>query len=122
MADRTAPEVGTLWEEFHRLVNMTSEELRTWLLTVTSGEEAFPDDPDKLWFGLGTEVVKILGKRKVDLTDDDLETMRRTVDEITRRLESRPERGAANDAWRRSLMTLGHDPLRPDRRGSGDLP
>ncbi|MCO5999842.1 DUF3140 domain-containing protein [Actinoallomurus rhizosphaericola] len=122
MTDRTAPEVGTLWEEFHRVVNMTSEELRTWLLTVTSGEEAFPDDPDRLWFGLGTEVVKILGKRKVDLTDDDLRNMRRTVDEVTRRLESPPERGAADDAWRRALMTLGHDPLRPDPHGSEDLP
>jgi uncharacterized protein DUF3140 len=122
VADRTAPEVGTLWEEFHRVVNMNSEELRTWLLTAASGEEAFADDPDRLLPGLGAEVVKILGKRKVDLTDDDLETMRRVVDEVTGRLKSPPKRGPAHDGWRRSLMALGHDPLKPDPRGSEDLP
>lgn len=122
MADRTAPEVGTLWEKFHRLVNMNSEELRTWVSALDSGEVTFPEGPDPSLIDLGKEVVKILGKRKVDLTHHDLETMRRTVDEITRRLQSPPGRGAANDRWRRELMALGHDPLKPEPHSSEDLP
>jgi hypothetical protein len=122
VADRIAPEVGTLWEEFHRLVNMTSEELRTWVSTLASHEVTFPEEPERSLVELGKEVVKILGKRKVDLTNHDLETMRRTVDEITRRLESPPGRGAAHDRWRRELMALGHDPLKPDQHNSEDLP
>lgn len=122
MADRTAPEVGTLWEEFHRLVNMTSEELRTWVYALDSGEVTFPEGPDRSLIELGKDVVRILGKRKVDLTDHDLEAMRRTIDEITRRLEHPPGRGPAHDGWRRELMTLGHDPLKPDPHSSEDLP
>jgi hypothetical protein len=34
-------------DEFHQVVNMTSEELRTWLLTGASGEDALPADPLK---------------------------------------------------------------------------
>lgn len=120
MADRAAPEVETLWGNFHRLVNMTSEELRGWLPYAASDEHILESDPTLP--ELGRKIVKILGKRKVDLTDEDLDTMRRVIDETCRRLEHPPGRGAAHDGWRRSLMTLGHDPLRPDPHGSEDLP
>lgn len=52
---------------------MTSDELRTWLLTEASGEDAFADRPD------------------LDLPELD---------------------GPADSAWRRTLMTVGHDPMR----------
>ncbi len=42
MNERISAEVELAWEDFHRLVNMTSDELRTWLLTDASGEVAFP--------------------------------------------------------------------------------
>lgn len=34
-----------LWEEFHRVVNMSSEELRAYLLADASDEESFPPTP-----------------------------------------------------------------------------
>lgn len=39
-----------LWNEFHRLVNMTSRELEDWLRTDASAEntEAFPDEAGDL--------------------------------------------------------------------------
>ncbi|WP_280475219.1 hypothetical protein [Nocardia farcinica] len=47
------------------------------------------------------------------LSDDDIEVMRRAVDEITaaRGAEDDGEPRAGSDEWRRRLMSLGHDPL-----------
>jgi hypothetical protein len=113
MSDRVDPDLELLWEEFHRAVNMTSDELRIWLLTETSGEEALPAEPDLRLPELGARVVALLRKRKVDLTGDDVETMRQVVDQVDDRLADRPPEGASDDKWRRSLMDLGHDPLKP---------
>jgi hypothetical protein len=58
-------------------------------------------------------VLGILAKRRTDLTDDDIEVMRTVVAEV------RAERGDAldpesgDDEWRRRLMSIGHDPLKP---------
>lgn len=102
-----------LWDEFHQVVNMTSDELRAWLLTAASGEEALPGGPGMGVPELGLRVVDLLRKRKTDLTDDDTETMRQVVDFVEDRTERPPAAGAADDEWRRALMTVGHDPLKP---------
>ncbi len=113
MANRIPGDVELLWDEFHQVVNMTSDELRTWLLTDASGEDAFPADPDIPVPELGRQVVQLLRKRKVDLTDADRDTMQRVVDFVEDKLEKPPGSGAADEAWRHSLMTVGHDPLKP---------
>jgi hypothetical protein len=101
-----------LWEDFHALVNMSSEQLRQWLLTDASREAAFPADPDLGVAPDGRAVLAVLGKRKMDLTDADREMMRTAVEAIRYLLGHRPPGGAADDTWRHTLMTLGHDPLR----------
>lgn len=112
VTNRISPEVELVWDEFHQIVNMTSEELRRWLLTDASGEEAFGPEPDLDIPELGRHVVRILGKRKVDLTSADAETMSRVVDLVSSRLSAVPPRGERRDEWRRSLMRVGHDPLK----------
>ncbi|WP_084964425.1 DUF3140 domain-containing protein [Thermoactinospora rubra] len=97
-----------LWEEFHRVVNMTSEELRAFLLADASGETAFPADPDLGVGGLGRGVLHILSKRKVDLTPDDLRVMRQVIEFVEERRGEDPKR----DEVRHELMSVGHDPLR----------
>jgi len=114
MAHReTDPAVEELWDEFHGLVNMGSEELRRWLLAEAAGPDgALPAGPDAL-SPRGRAVVDVLAKRKVDLTDADLETMRTTVEEVRRLLGARAAVGGAEDEqWRHDLMDLGHDPLK----------
>src|SRR6266702_390345 len=96
MANRIPGDVELLWDEFHQVVNMTSDELRTWLLTDASGEDAFPADPDIPVPELGRQVVQLLRKRKVDLTDADRDTMQRVVDFVEDKLEKPPGSGAAN--------------------------
>ncbi|RNL82474.1 DUF3140 domain-containing protein [Halostreptopolyspora alba] len=105
------PEVQQLWNEFHSVVNMTSEELRKWLLTTGSGEVAFSPSPEDDIPERGRAIVEILNKRRADLTHTDLDVMRTIVATVHERLAD-PRR--EDDDWRRALMSLGHDPLKPD--------
>jgi hypothetical protein len=101
-----------LWNEFHRVVNMTSRELAEWLRTVAS-EPANEALPDQAGTPTGKHVLSILGKRKVDLDADDERVMRNVVDRVhaERRDDLEPTAGEAH--WRHKLMSIGHDPLKP---------
>ncbi|WP_030490931.1 DUF3140 domain-containing protein [Micromonospora chokoriensis] len=108
---RLDPEVEVLWEDFHAEVNVPSEQLRTWLLTRGSGEESFSPSPNLDLPQPGREILKVLNKRKVDLTPEDIEVMREAVERIRELMDAKPPRGNADDGWRHSLLDLGHDPL-----------
>ncbi|GAB3146323.1 DUF3140 domain-containing protein [Micromonospora sonneratiae] len=108
---RIEPEVEQLWEDFHSCVNVTSDQLRTWLMVQGSGEEAFEPEPHLGLPEPGRHILSILGKRKVDLTAEDIQVMRETVVEIQDLLDGPPEEGLRDEQWRHSLMNLGHDPL-----------
>ncbi|MEH1102765.1 DUF3140 domain-containing protein [Micromonospora sp. CPCC 205561] len=108
---RLDPEVEVLWEDFHAQVNVPSEQLRQWLLTRGSGEESFGPDPDLDLPALGRRILRVLSKRKVDLTPEDIAVMRDAIDEIESRMAEKPPRGNADDEWRHSLLDLGHDVL-----------
>src|SRR5919206_166285 len=60
-----------LWNEFHRVVNMTSQELRDWLMTRSAGEDGALEPGTHVGTPTGEEVLHILGKRRTDLTTDD---------------------------------------------------
>ena len=101
-----------LWDEFHRVVNMTSRELSEWLRTSSAGTDDEPL-PDQAGSPTGQQVLRILGKRRTDLQDDDLRVMRAVIDRVhaERRDDLEPTAGQSN--WRHRLMSLGHDPLKP---------
>jgi DNA topoisomerase VI subunit B len=101
-----------LWNEFHRVVNMTSRELDEWLRTRSAAEDA-EALPDQSGTETGRHVVHILGKRRTDLTDDDARVMHNVVQRVLseRREDLEPTAGEAH--WRHRLMSLGHDPLKP---------
>ena len=101
-----------LWEEFHRVVNMTSRELREWLV-VRDSDESAEKPPDQAGTHTGQQVLSILGKRRTDLTDEDAAVMEKVVRKIhdERREDLEPTAGQA--PWRHKLMTMGHDPLKP---------
>ncbi len=108
---RLDPEVEVLWEDFHAEVNVPSEQLRQWLLTRGSGEEAFGPNPDLDLPEPGRQILAVLRKRKVDLTPEDIEVMREAVDRIRDLTAAKPSRGNADDEWRHALLDLGHDVL-----------
>jgi hypothetical protein len=101
-----------LWDEFHRVVNMTSRELSDWLMTRSAGEDA-EIEPDHAGTPTGQEVLAILGKRRTDLNAEDARVMGRVVERVhaQRREDLEPTAGQA--AWRHKLMSIGHDPLKP---------
>lgn len=101
-----------LWDQFHALVNMSSQELRDWLATAVAGEqtEALPDQAGN---ERSRKVLEVLGKRRTDLTDDDVVVMRDVVEAIRQARGDQREPTAGDDAWRHRLMSLGHDPLKP---------
>jgi uroporphyrinogen-III synthase len=101
-----------LWDEFHRVVNMTSRELADWLRTRDAGEHA-EELPDQAGTPTGREVLAILGKRRRDLTDEDARVMGRVVERVHAQRQEELEPTAGQAAWRRRLMSLGHDPLKP---------
>jgi hypothetical protein len=108
---RVEPEVDQLWRDFHSCVNMTSEQLRAWLMTQGSGEEAFGADPDLGLPEPGRHILAVLRRRKVDLTAEDIQVMRETVVEVQELLDARPATGLSDEGWRHALLDLGHDPL-----------
>ncbi len=99
------------WQDFHAVVNMTGQELREWLLTDASGEDAFDNDPARPVSRTGEDIVNLLNKRRTDVTESDTELMRE-VTEFVRDQLADPRREDAQ--WRRRLMSVGHDPLKPD--------
>jgi hypothetical protein len=101
-----------LWQDFHTVVNMTSRELEDWLRVRSSGEDA-EALPDEAGTQTGQHVVQILGKRRVDLTEDDARVMRKVVQRVREQRRDDLEPTAGDAGWRHRLMTLGHDPLKP---------
>jgi hypothetical protein len=101
-----------LWEEFHRVVNMTSRELMDWLRTRSAGEDS-EQFADQAGSQTGRHVVEILRKRRVDLTADDERIMRKVVDRVHAERSADMEPTAGDEAWRHRMMTIGHDPLKP---------
>ncbi|MER6093518.1 DUF3140 domain-containing protein [Streptomyces bluensis] len=107
-----ALELDALWDEFHRVVNMTSQELAAWLRVRDADEETEPV-PEQAGTPTGRHVLAILQKRRTDLTDADIRVMYEVVDEVTAQQDEEGEPEAEDTDRRHRLMTLGHDPLKP---------
>ncbi|GAB2848637.1 DUF3140 domain-containing protein [Streptomyces deserti] len=104
-----ALELDALWEDFHRVVNMTSAELAAWLRVRDADEKAEPL-PEEAGTPTGQHVLAILQKRRTDLTDDDIRVMRKVVETVTAQTDLENEPQAQDTKLRHRLMTLGHDP------------
>lgn len=100
-----------LWDDFHRVVNMSSRELGDWLRTEAASAVA-EREPDHSGPEIGRQVLAILGKRRTDLTADDVTVMRRVVATITAERRDDLEPVAGDAQFRHRLMCLGHDPLK----------
>ena len=114
MVNRNDSAFVETWESFHDLVNMTSPELRDWLMNTPDGADTYAPEPDVDIHALGLQVLQIKQKRRTDLSGTDLDTMRDVIDLIEGRLQNPPEADIQDDPWRDTLMSLGHDPTRPD--------
>lgn len=97
--------------EFGEAVNMTATELSDWLETDESrGVGQKKDGGESTGHESGRHIVRILKKKKADLTDADIAHMRKVVGYVKRHGAQRPKGDITDTDWRYSLMNWGHDP------------
>ncbi len=101
-------------EEFHEAVNMSASVLDDWLKTDESRGVGQKEggNAESIGHESGRSIVRILGKKRGDYTDDDLAQMRRVISYVHRHLAQRPSGDIGATPWRHSLMNWGHDPQR----------
>lgn len=110
MADRDADRKDII-DTFNQDVNMTASQLEDWLKTDESRDVGQKENGgESTGHASGRHIVRILGKQQADLTDDDLEHMRKVSGYIHRHLAQRPDGDVGDTPWRYSLMNWGHDP------------
>lgn len=106
-------ELDEVWDDWKAAVNMTAKELAEWLETDESqsvGQDS--GSGESTGHESGRRIVGLLRTKKDDLTDDDVEHMRKVVGYVHRHLAQRPSGDLSGTAWRYSLMNWGHDPLK----------
>jgi Protein of unknown function (DUF3140) len=100
--------------QFDDVVNMTPKELEDWLGTDESRAVGWKGRGDEsVGHESGRWIVAIRCKTKDELTDDDIEHMRRVVGYAHRHLaQGGPADDKEHSKWRYSLMSWGQDPLK----------
>jgi hypothetical protein len=113
MATR-AEGVEDIWQDWRDAVNMTPRELERWLDTEESRSVGDTGGQgESTGHKEGRRIVELLGTKKGDLGDDDVQQMRRVVGYVHRHLaQGGPKDDVEHSKWRYSLMNWGHDPLK----------
>ncbi len=102
-----------VYAEFRELVNMGAGELGKWLYSKESKlVDTEPIETDISARKGGDRTIKILRKKRFELTKTNYEHMERTIAYIAKKLTERPEGDISESIWRYSLMSWGHDPLK----------
>ncbi|MFE9812256.1 DUF3140 domain-containing protein [Streptomyces sp. NPDC005548] len=95
---------------FQEAVNMTPARLEDWLATDESKSVGQSNGAESVGHASGRRIIKLLDTNKTDLTDSDLDHMRKVVGYVKRHLAQRPDGDVTDTPWRYSLMNWGHDP------------
>ncbi|WP_309071787.1 DUF3140 domain-containing protein [Arthrobacter sp.] len=105
--------VDEVWDDWKEAVNMTASELEKWLDSDESKAVGQKDDGgESVGHASGRRIIKLLSTKKSDLTDSDVEHMRKVVGYVHRHLAQKPSSDVEHSKWRYSLMNWGHDPLK----------
>ena len=102
-----------VYHDFRQDVNMTASELTKWLETEESksvGQDS--GDGESIGHHSGEHIVRILHKKKADLTADDEAHMHKVHSYVSRHMAQRPHSDVEHSRWRYSLMNWGHDPFK----------
>jgi hypothetical protein len=101
--------------EFAKAVNMSASEIEDWLATKESRRVGWKGADgsarESIGHVSGRRIVKILGKRKDELSADDFAHMRKVVGFVRRHSAQQPA-NIYTSRWRYSLMNWGHDPIK----------
>ena len=106
-----ADEQQQIKKDFDDAVNMTAAEIEKWLDTDESKDVGQKSGGgESTGHASGRRIVKILRKKKDDLTDADYEHMKKVHGYVARHSKQRPKGDVTDTDWRYSLMNWGHDP------------
>lgn len=109
MADQKADVIS----DFKQAVNMTPNQLESWLTTEASQEVGQKNgNSESIGHQSGKRIVELLHKKRADYTDADIAHMKKVVSYVHRHSAQRPAGDIEDTRWRHSLMNWGHDPLR----------
>ena len=112
MGERAAG-LDDVWDDWTAAVNMTKGEIENWLDTDESksvGDTA--GNGESTGHRSGRRIVDILGKRKAEITEADVEWMRKVIGYVHRHRAQGPAGDIEDSKWRYSLMNWGNDPLK----------
>ena len=102
-------ELQDIYTEFKETVNMTASELEKWLKTEESKSVGWDSgDSESIGHKSGEKIIKILGKKKADLTDADYKHMQ-TVNAYAKRHLAQKPKDPKDSNWDYSLRNWGHD-------------
>lgn len=108
----TSEKLADVWDDWQQAVNMSPRQLEQWLDSDESKSVGQKDGGgEATGHKSGRRIVEILRTNKTDLSDDDVEHMRKVVGYVHRHLAQRPSGDVEDTPWRYSLMNWGHDPL-----------
>jgi len=115
MATAAASDKDDIYTTFKHDVNMTAGELEKWLKTDESKSVGQASgDGESIGHQSGEHIVKILHKKKADITPDDEAHMHKVHSYVSRHSAQGPhdKKDVETSRWRYSLMNWGHDPLK----------
>jgi hypothetical protein len=99
---------------FAAVVNMTADQIETWLVTDESRSvgQIRRGESESIGRQSARRIIDILATPADCRTEADYAHMRKVVGYVRRHLAQRPARDVTHTRWRYSLMNWGHDPLR----------
>jgi hypothetical protein len=114
MATSHAADHDDIYTTFKHEVNMTASELEKWLKTDESKSVGQASGGESIGHKSGEHIVRILHKKKADITSDDEAHMHKVHSYISRHSAQGPhnKKDVETSPWRYSLMNWGHDPLK----------
>jgi|SRR6476469_2073728 len=106
-------ELKSVIDEFKQAVNMTPEELESWLETEDSQKVGQKKgDDESIGHKSGKHIIDILQKKQDEYSDDDLSHMKKVISYVHRHMAEKPSGDVEHTRWRYSLKNWGHDPLK----------
>jgi DNA topoisomerase VI subunit B len=108
-----ADDLKSIIEDFHQVVNMTPQQLSSWLETENSQQvgQKQEDGAESIGHKSGRQIVQLLERDESDYSEAEIAHMRKVVSYVRRHSAQRPQGDVQDTRWRFSLMNWGHDPL-----------
>ncbi|MBD1896302.1 MULTISPECIES: DUF3140 domain-containing protein [unclassified Coleofasciculus] len=106
-------DVKSAIDEFHSVVNMTPQELESWLKTEDSKAVGQKDgEEESTGHKSGKRIIELLHKKKDEYSEDDISHIKKVISYVHRHSAQQPSGDIEHTRWRYSLMNWGHDPLK----------